>query len=145
MLCHGIGAGEDGRHVPEERQEARNKDKRSTVPCEESLPDLDPSFGQPKPVAVTLQQLIAEPPADPKTDHFANNGGSYPDGDQQPDVEIRISGGEQPGRDQRSLGRQRKSDAFEGDESRHDPDAVDRYEVNHLAPPLESHPYESMA
>jgi len=99
------------------------------------LPDPDPAFGHSETRAIPHQELMPESPADPKADDLAEDGCNGRGGDQRPNVQAMVSGGEKCGRDQSSLGRQRNAHAFERDECHDNPDAVVGYELSHFVSP----------
>src|SRR5437763_3076111 len=134
-LRHGIGTGKHGRNVAQKRQKSSNKNEPAAVSHKEPLTDPDATFRHSKTRAISHQELMAESSTDPKPDDLAHNSCDGCRGDQRPNIESVIPGGKKCGRDQSSLGRQWDPHAFERDESRNDPDAVDGYEVSHFVSP----------
>ena len=125
---HAIRAGEHGGHIAEKRQETSDEDEHAAVSHEEPLTDPDPAFRQSDARTIFHQQLLAELPADPIADDVTGNCRGDARGNQNPDIEPMGRGGEDPCRHQSGFAGQRKTDGFERDERRDQPDAVVRYE-----------------
>jgi len=129
MLRHGIRTGQYGCHVAQERQKTSNENEPAAISQKEPLTDSDPSFGDAETRPVSHQQLVAESPANPKADNLAEYCCDDSSSDQRGNFDAVRPGGEKARRNQSGLGRQRDANAFERDECRHYPDAVDGHEL----------------
>src|SRR3954454_23714554 len=78
--------------------------------------------------AVAQQQPVPELPADPERDEISDDPAEHAGDKDRPDAQLVRRTGIESRRDQDRLARQRKADAFQGNDRGNQPAAVDRYQ-----------------